>query len=73
MTFSVFKDAIWSRRSRGETQNFAEGLFTSSDKRVHLDPLQGAGKASDREMDDRVAHLLHWSASIFSLSQLSLT
>lgn len=73
LNVSLFKDAFWSRRSREETQNLPEGLFTSSDKRVHLDPLQGAGKGSDREMDNQVTHLLHSSASIFLLSQLSLT
>lgn len=51
MTVPLFKDAFWSTRSGEETQNLPEGLFTSSDKRVHLDPLQGAGKGSVREMD----------------------
>lgn len=62
MTVPLFKDAFWSWRSREETQNLPEGLFTSSDERVQLDPLQGAGKRSDREMD-QVTHLLHRRAS----------
>lgn len=62
MTVPLFKDAFWSTWSREETQNLPEGLFASSDKRVHLDPLQGAGKGSVREMD-QVTHLLHRRAS----------